>query len=117
MATNYIQPGNVIDITAGATLTSGTPVLVGVLLCIPLTDIANAAVGSAQIEGVWNLPVATATVVAAGDVLTWDISAGEFIKGAGATGDCVGCAVAITAAASGVTQLAAKLCPGLGAIT
>lgn len=117
MAKNFIQPGNVIDVTAGANLTSGTAVLIGTLLAVPITDIATGETGAAQIEGVWELPKLSTAVFAAGDKLTWDTSAGEFISGAGTSGDCVGCAVAVEAAGNGATTVAAKLVPGSGALT
>lgn len=117
MAKNYKQPGHVIDVIAAANLTSGAAALVGILLAIPLADIANGAEGSAQIEGVFELPKLTTAVFAAGDKLTWDASAGEFISGAGVAGDCVGCAVAIAAAGNGTTTVLAKLVPGAGALT
>lgn len=117
MAKNYIQPGNVIDYTAGANLTSGTAVLIGTLLAIPITDIATGETGAVQIEGVWELPKLSTAAFAPGDVLTWDVSAGEFISGAGTTGDCVGCAVAVATAANPSATVQAKLVPGGGALT
>jgi predicted RecA/RadA family phage recombinase len=117
MAKNYKQPGNVIDITAGANLTSGTPVVVGTLLAVPLTDIANGDVGAAQIEGVFELPKLGTAVITAGAKLIWDVSAGQFIIASAATGDLDGCAVAIAAAGNGTTTVLAKLLPGNATVT
>lgn len=117
MAKNYIQPGNVIDIVAAANLTSGTAVVVGALLAVPITDIASGATGSAQIEGVWELPKLASAVVAAGAKLIWDVSAKQFIVAAAANGDLDGCAVAIAAAGAGSTAVLAKLCPGAATVT
>lgn len=116
MAKNYKFPGAVIDITAAAALTSGQAVIVGTLLAVALKDIPNGTQGSAQIEGVFELPKLSTAVIAAGAKLHWDTSAGEFIVAASATGDLENCAVAVTAAAAGTTTVAAKLTPNTGAL-
>jgi predicted RecA/RadA family phage recombinase len=117
MAKNYIQPGAVIDIVAGSALTSGTAVVVGTLLAIPLADIANTKTGAAQIEGVFELPKLSTAVITAGAALTWDISAAQFIIASPGTGDLIGCAVAIAAAGNGTTTVLAKLLPGNASIS
>lgn len=108
MATNYIQEGDRIKFTAAADVSSGDLVVIGTLLGVALTDVANGAEGEAKIKGVFSLPKATAAVIAAGETLTWDVSAGNFDDNAAtpATGDITGaCAAAIEAAGNGATTV------------
>jgi len=75
MAKNYIQPGEVLDHIAAAVLTSGTPILLGARLAIPL---GNAAIGvpvSVQVKGVFAVAKVPANVVAQGALLYWDAAA------------------------------------------
>lgn len=109
MATNYIQPGEVIQYTAGADITSGSVVRIGNILGVALVNIANGATGSVAISGVFNVPKVSGAVIAQGESLTWDASAGAFDDNAAtpATGDVTGPpAVAAEAAGDGVTSLA-----------
>jgi predicted RecA/RadA family phage recombinase len=110
MATNYIQPGEVIDWTnaTGGAKTSGSVIAIGQMLGVALVDIANGATGSVQIQGVFEVPKVSGAVIAAGESLVWDVSAGAFDDNAAtpATGDISGAAaVAVEAAGNGVTAL------------
>lgn len=80
MANNYDSPGEVITWTngTGSAVSSGDPVVVGQILGVALVDIANGSSGSVQISGVFDVPKADAAVIAQGESLTWDASAGEF---------------------------------------
>lgn len=112
MATNYIQPGKTMTITAGATLTSGQVVRVGQSLCVALEAIANGATGTVATEGVFEVPKVSAAVIAQGERLVWDASAAAFDDNAAtpATGDVSGeAAVAFEAAGNGVTSFMVKL--------
>lgn len=107
MAGNYVQPGEVIDFTAGATTVSGQVVRIGGLLGVSLQDVANGAVGPAQITGVFTVPKVSGAVIAQGERLVWDASAAAFDDSAAtpATGDVSGeAAVAFEAAGNGVTS-------------
>lgn len=117
MAKKYIQPGNVIDHTAGSAISSGDAIVIGVLLGVALADIANGDTGSVQIEGVFEMPKLSTAVIAAGDKLIWDVSAEQFIVASAATGDLDGCAVAVAAAGNGTTTVLAKLLPGNATVT
>lgn len=117
MAKNYIQPGIAIDVTATSALSTGIAVALGVLLAVPLSNAAVGETVAAHIEGVFELPKASAAVYTAGELLTWDVSAGQFSEGVPATGDLVGCAVAIAAAGAGTTTVLAKLIPGNATVT
>ena len=64
---NYVQNGDYVEFTAGATITSGQLVQVGDLHGVSVTDVANGAKGTLAMEGVFTLPKLTA---AAGDACT-----------------------------------------------
>jgi len=111
MATNLVQDGAVIQYTAGSNISSGAVVKIGNILGVALTDIANGATGSVAIEGVFDVPKVSGAVIAQGESLTWDVSAGAFDDNAAtpATGDVTGAAaVAFEAAGNGVTTIAVK---------
>lgn len=72
MATNFIQPGEVIDFTAAAALASGAGVLIGKRLGVALGAVANGAQGVAQVTGVFSLPKLSTDVVTQGAELYWD---------------------------------------------
>jgi predicted RecA/RadA family phage recombinase len=69
---NYIQEGERIDFTAGATTASGAGVKIGVRFGIACSDVANGAVGVAAMAGVFNVPKLSTDVVAQGVLLFWD---------------------------------------------
>lgn len=69
---NYICEGKNIEFTAGADVKSGDPVVVGDLVGVSSTDVANGADGVASIEGVYVLKKKSADVVAKGVKLYWD---------------------------------------------
>jgi len=105
---NYEQRGDVITITAGANIASGAVVRVGNLLGVACGDIANGAQGEVAITGVFTVPKVSGAVIAQGERLVWDVSAGAFDDSAAtpATGDVSGeAAVAFEAAGNGVTSL------------
>lgn len=111
MASNYQQPGAVIDYTAGADISAGAVVKIGKILGVALVDIANGATGSVQIEGVFTVPKVSGAVIAQGENLTWDVSAAAFDDNLAtpAAGDVTGApAVAFEAAGNGATTLAVK---------
>lgn len=116
MAKNYKFPGAVIDIVAASDLVSGQASIVGQLLAVALVDIPTGTKGSAQIEGVFELPKLTSANVAAGAGLTWDAQGGQLIVAGADVGDLENCAVAIAAAGNGSATVLAKLTPGSGSV-
>lgn len=112
---NYVQKGDVINITAAADLKSGVPVIFGASLAIPQTDIASGAVGAAAIEGVFTLPKLSTTVLAAGDLVNWSKS-GAQVGASSAAGDLGGFGIALSAAGNGTTSVDVKLLPGKATI-
>jgi predicted RecA/RadA family phage recombinase len=114
---NYVQPGNVIDIVAAAVLTSGTAVVFGNSLAIPVSDAAIGDTIAAHIEGVFELPKLSTAVYTAGQSLRWDVSTAQFSTATAATGDLEGCAIAVAAAGNGTATVMAKLLPGNASVT
>lgn len=74
MTTKFVQPGDVIDYTAGANIVSGQVVLIGARIGVALQDIANGKVGSMAMTGVFTINKLSTDVVAAGALLYWDNS-------------------------------------------
>lgn len=72
MAKKFIQPGEVIDYTAGSALSAGAVVLIGNRIGVLLTDLANGEVGAAQVTGVWEIAKLSTDVVSQGALLYWD---------------------------------------------
>ena len=111
MATNFKQPGLVLDYVAGSNITSGSVVKVGNILGVALADIDSGDTGPVQIEGVFEVPKVSGAVIAQGESLTWDVSAGAFDDNAAtpATGDVTGAAaVAFEAKGASTTTLLVK---------
>lgn len=122
MASNFKQPGDIIPWVngSGAAKVSGQVVRVGNVLGVCLVDIANGATGSVALEGVFSVPKVSAAVIAQGENVLWDASAGAFdAKSATpATGDVTGPpAVAFEAAGAGVTSMLVKFTGVPGTVT
>lgn len=72
MAKNFIQKGERLTVTLGATLATGAGLLVGATFGVLLTGGVNTDVVEMAVEGVWELPKLSTDVVAAGVLLYWD---------------------------------------------
>lgn len=120
MTSKYVQPGKVLQYTAGANIASGDVVVIGKILGVALNAIANGATGSVAIDGVFTLPKVSTAVIPQGSHLLWDVSAGKFDVGTAtpASGDVSGPpAVAFEAAGNGATTLSVKLTGVPGTVT
>ncbi len=106
MATNHVQPGEVITFTAGADIAAGRGVLVGVRLAVALVAVANGASGSGAVSGVWSLPKLSTDNVAQGALLYWDNTNKRLTTTA--SGNTLA-GYAFEAAGSGVASVAIKL--------
>lgn len=107
MAKNYVQEGEVIEITAGGVaIASGAVVVMGKRVAIALADIPALTTGSGSVTGVWNQPKVPAEVVAQGDELYWDDAADRMTKTAGAN---VMAGYAFVAAGAGATTVNVKI--------
>lgn len=115
----FVQEGKVIQYTnGGSALSAGDVVRIGQQLGVCLVDIANGATGSVALEGVFTVPKVSAAVIAQGESVIWDASAGAFDDNLAtpATGDVSGCCVAMEAAGNGVTTINVKLNVGVGTV-
>lgn len=117
MAKNFIKPGEHLTFVAGANIASGAGVLLGTLLGVSLTTVANGASGEAAVEGVWELPKASADVIAAWSRPVWDTATAAFITGLATTGDLLNGAIAVEAAGAGATKVKVRLLPGGGSLS
>lgn len=115
MAKNYIQKGDVIPFTATAAKTSGQVVVVGSLVGVSMTDVANGSTGELAIEGVFDIPAATAAI-SVGAAVYWDAD-GDPVGGTAGTGAAtatatdntlMGYAIAAKAAAAGTVRVKLK---------
>lgn len=77
MATNYLQKGDVLTLTAPADVSSGGVVNVGDFVGVAQSDALTGAEVEVGVVGVYELPVASALEVAVGDLLYWDAADGE----------------------------------------
>lgn len=107
---NYVQDGERITYTNGGatTISGGTVVVIGNLLGVACGDITAGATGECATCGVYTVPKVSGAVIAQGESLTWDVSAGAFDDNAAtpATGDITGAAaVAWEAKGSSTTTI------------
>lgn len=116
MATNYVQDGEVIEFTNGAAAKgSGDVVVIGsngdALLAIALVDVAANSVGVAGVCGVFTVPKVSGAVIAQGEYVMWDSSAGAFDDNAAtpASGDVSDGAIAWESKGAGTTTIKVKL--------
>jgi len=119
MANNYVSEGEVVQHTAAAALTAGVPFVLGKLLAVPLVDLAIGETGSVAIGGVYDLPKVSAAVIAQGDTVNFDVSAGAIDDNLAtpATGDhSVGC-IAIEPGVNAQTLIKVKLNVAIGTVT
>lgn len=79
MATNYVQEGSFITVTAGGTITSGSVVEVGKMVGVAQSDAVSGGDLVIGVEGVWDLVTAggTAGAFSAGDYVYFDPVAGN----------------------------------------
>jgi predicted RecA/RadA family phage recombinase len=122
VTTTYQQAGDVFQYanSSGSTIASNTVVKMGNILGVAQADIANGSTGPVKVTGVFEVPKVSAAVIAQGESLTWDVSAGAFDDNAAtpATGDVTGApAVAFEAAGNGVTTMMVRFTGVPGTVT
>ncbi len=78
MASNYVQPGDHVTLTAPYTVAAGAAALVGGLLGIALNDVTSGAAGEFARTGIWDVAKVSAQAWAQGDRIYWDNSAKLF---------------------------------------
>lgn len=109
MATNYVGPGDVVDLTApGGGVTSGVGVLIGDLFVVPQVSADATETFAAATRGVFTLPKLTTAVIAEGALVYWDPTPGE-VNVTATSQKCVG--LAVEAAGNGVTSVKVLVIP------
>jgi len=104
---NYIQPGNIITVTAPAGgITSGAGLLVGNLFGIATADAAAGADLEMVTVGVFDLPKEETAVFAAGDPVSWNATNAEVVA---PVSGMIPIGIAITPAANGETTARVRL--------
>jgi predicted RecA/RadA family phage recombinase len=74
MATNYVQPGDVLTLTAPYQRNTGQGALVGSIFGVALQTVANAVAGEFATKGVWSLSKTSAQAWTVGQKIYWDNS-------------------------------------------
>lgn len=108
MATNFKQYGDVMPVTLSGTVTANSVVVVGETLGVALEGGSSGDTIQVALEGVFTCPKVSGAVIAAGESLVWDVSAGAFDDNLAtpAKGDVSGpTAIAFKAAGNGATTL------------
>lgn len=108
MATNSVEHGQVQEFTAPTGgVVSGTPVLIGSLVVIPLVTAAQTVRFNAALVGTWTVPKASGVAWTEGQVLYWDSTAGNFATAQSATARRAGSAMVAAASgdATGIVRL------------
>lgn len=96
MAKNFVEDGDVLTMIAPAGgVVSGTPVAIGTLVVVPITDAAVGEQFGGKTNGVWSVPVAAG--LAAGAAV--GILDGEIV--AAATAEAISCGKLVTAETGG----------------
>ena len=72
MATNFVQCGDSISVSAPRDLSSGDGVLIGVLFGIATVDALSGESVNIAREGVFTIPKTSALAISVGDRLFWD---------------------------------------------
>lgn len=104
MATNYIQAGDTITITAPAAVASGGVVIAGSIAGIAQGDAAIGASVDVATCGVWELPKVAANAFNLGAAVYWDATAG--LATSTASGNTkIGVAVEAAAASTGTVKV------------
>jgi predicted RecA/RadA family phage recombinase len=105
---NYVQDGEVLDLTAPYAVASGGGALIGKIFGVAKSTVANAAVGQFQTEGVVDLAKTAAQTFAQGAFVYWD-NATKLATSTAASNTLIGTAVLAAAGADANVRL--KLLP------
>jgi predicted RecA/RadA family phage recombinase len=125
MATNQDQGVNVVDYTAGGTISSGDPIVLGttaggaVSVGIALVDMVSGDVGAVAIRGTFNIAKVSTAVIVQGETVNWVAASSSVEDNADtkATGDVEDFGIAMESAGNGVTTVAVQLLPGNGILS
>ena len=123
MTTKRVQNGRRIDVLLGGTVSSDDPIVVGNMVGVCTTDGVSGDVIAVAISEVYNLPKVDAAVIAQGEVVHFDISAGangevDDENATPASGDVETFGVAWEAKGATTSEdIAVMLTPGTGVVT
>jgi len=119
MVDNYKGRGDAVNHIAAGTITSGDVVVLKHCIGIALSDAVADDIIAVQIEGIVNVPKASAAVFAQGEKLIWDTSVSKFDDSSAtpATGDITGACVAAVAGLATELTARVKLTPGNATLT
>jgi len=106
MATNYVQPGKILTLTAPYDRTPGTGALVGAIFGVSLGTVLSTVAGEFALDGVWTLAKTSAQAWTVGQKIYWDNSNKRCDSDA-SLGQFVGVATAVAAnpTSTGVVRL------------
>lgn len=77
---NYVQPGNIITLTAPYAVASGDGLLVGAIFGVASGTVALGEAVETAVEGVYDLKKVASQAWAAGDKIYWDNTAKNTTK-------------------------------------
>jgi predicted RecA/RadA family phage recombinase len=72
MARNFIAEGDILNLAAPYAVSSGGGALIGSIFGVAMVDLANAAVGSFAVEGLFSLKKNSAEAWTVGAKVYWD---------------------------------------------
>jgi len=104
---NFVNHGNTIEYAHTSAVTKWDVLVIGNQLAVAAGSYAANETGVYVRKGRFTLPKVSAAVIAAGEMVIWDVSAGAFDDNAAtpATGDVSGAAVAAVAGAALTTTI------------
>jgi predicted RecA/RadA family phage recombinase len=123
MSNKRVQNGRSIDVTLGADITAGAPIVVGNLVAVASVDGLTGETIACRVSEVHNLPKVDAAVIAQGERVIFDVSAGadgevDDENATPAAGDVSNFGVAWEAkGATTGEDIAVLLTPGTGTVT
>lgn len=104
----FVKEGDVVTVTAPATVVSGQGVLVGLMFGVATANAASGALVEIVTEGVVELPKVSGTAINEGVRVFWDNTAGN-VTTTTTSNNCIGLAIGPGNYAAGATAIKVKL--------
>jgi predicted RecA/RadA family phage recombinase len=109
MATNFVQPGSVLTLTApSGGVTAGNLYIIGAMAVVAMDSALEGATFAGAIDGVWDLPKAPSQAWTEGAAINWDNSSNKRCSTA-ATAGFFPLGLAVTAVGSGAGELVGRV--------
>lgn len=102
---NYIQPGDVLELTAPYDVDSGGPALVGDLFVVATSEVLTGERGRFKTGGVFRLPKLAGQAWPNEGVKVYFDTANKWMDLTDTVGPCVGCVAAVAAGADATGQV------------